>query len=64
MKMAKLHGGKKRDMAGVPGGRPSPVYNRVTEMGAAPQMKTTPAKSGGVRSVRRTKAKVRGLCAG
>ena len=60
----RLHTGKTRDLKSVPGGASSPVYNRVTEMGTAPQMKMTPAKSGGVRSVRRTKARVSGLYAG
>ena len=62
--MAKLHTGKRRDLRSVPGGSSTPVYNRVTEMGTAPQMKMTPAKNNGVRSVRRTKARVSGLYAG
>lgn len=62
--MAKLHRGKNRDMRNVPGGQPNPVYNTVTEMGTAPQMKMTPAKSNGIRSIRRTKAAVNGLYVG
>jgi hypothetical protein len=62
--MAKLHNGKRRDMTSVPGGSSRPVYNRSTEMGIAPQMKMTPAKPNGIRSVRRTKAAVRGLYVG
>ena len=62
--MARLHQGKSRDLRSVPGGRSTPVYNTVTEMGTAPQMKMTPAKANGVRSIRRTKARVNSLYAG
>ena len=62
--MAKLHQGKNRDLTSVPSGKSKPIYNTVAEMGTAPHMKLTPAKTNGIRSIRRTKAVVNSLYVG